>query len=88
VPGSWAWRHPENPLQYCWCCVQQVGLGKYGKDDAVFLANRLEVEEGERLGTVPVPLVTAGQVEMMKAAFEVGWAGHPVKGFSATEVCG
>lgn len=52
-----------------WVRVYPIGLGKYGDRDAVFLARRKEVAEDIRLETLPVPLFSSGDVEMLRCAF-------------------
>ena len=51
--------------------MHQIGLGKYVKDSAVFLARSREVEGGRRLEALPIPLFSKGDVEMIQAAFQV-----------------
>lgn len=54
-----------------WVRVYPLGLGKYGDQTAVFLARRKEVgkEERGRLETLPVPVFSSGDLEMLQAAF-------------------
>ena len=54
-----------------WVRVYPLGLGKYGGQTAVFLGRRKEVgkEEGGRLETLPVPVFSSGDLEMLQAAF-------------------
>lgn len=54
-----------------WVRVYPLGLGLYGGQTAVFLGRRKEVEKenGGRLETLPVPVFTSGDLEMLRAAF-------------------